>query len=158
MRPTHNSIPLAARKKVIAQLSPLLSDAQDLYSQVKQAHWNVKGANFISLHQLFDAIGTEVNEAVDTIAERIIQLGGETKGTLRAAAKQSRLKEYPLASADGAKHVDALAAALGQFTSFSRKAIDDTDAAGDAVTADMLTSITSGLDKQLWFIEVHNTK
>jgi starvation-inducible DNA-binding protein len=155
---TKNSLPLATRKKIIANLSALLSDAQDLYSQVKQAHWNVRGANFITLHQLFDAIGIEVNDGVDMIAERIMQLGGSTQGTIRVAAKQSRLKEYPLAASDGAKHVEALTAAIAQFTSYSRKAVDETGAAGDAITADMLTQITRGLDKQLWFIEAHNGK
>lgn len=155
MFPTQNSLSAASRKKIIAQLAPLLSDAQDLYSQTKQAHWNVRGANFIGLHQLFDSIGAEVNEAVDTIAERIMQLGGSTQGTIRVAAKQSRLTEYPLTVSDSQKHVAALSSAIGQFTTFSRKAIDDTAAAGDAVTSDMLTGITAGLDKQLWFVESH---
>lgn len=151
MHTTRNSLTLSARKKQIAILSPLLSDAQDLYSQIKQAHWNVRGATFIALHQLFDSIGSEVNEGVDMIAERIMQLGGTTQGTIRVAAKQSRLKEYPLTAETAAKHVDAVSSAIAQFTTHSRKAIDETD----AVTADMLTEITRGLDKQLWFVEAH---
>lgn len=155
MASTQNSLPAATRKKIISALVPLLSDAQDLYSQSKQAHWNVRGANFIGLHQLFDSIASEVSDVVDTIAERIMQLGGHTHGTVRVAAKQSRLKEYPLAASDSAQHVAALSAAIAQFTAYSRKAIDDTASAGDAVTSDMLTGITAGLDKQLWFVEAH---
>lgn len=155
MLPTKNTLSANVRKKMIAELALLLSDGQDLYSQVKQAHWNVRGPSFIALHQLFDTIGTEVNLAVDTIAERIMQLGGTTQGTIRAAAKQSRLKEYPLNVSDGAKHVDALSSAIAQFTGNARKTIDSSDEAGDVVTADMLTAITSGLDKQLWFVEAH---
>lgn len=152
---TKNSLSANARKKIIGLLTPLLSDGQDLYSQVKQAHWNVRGPQFIALHQLFDTIATEVNNGVDTIAERIMQLGGTTQGTLRAAAKQTRLKEYPLNVTDGAKHVDALSSAIAQFTGFSRAAIQEAAEMGDDITADMLTAITSGLDKQLWFIEAH---
>jgi starvation-inducible DNA-binding protein len=154
---TKNSIPQPARKKIIGILSSLLSDSQDLYSQIKQAHWNVRGNAFIALHELFDTIATEVNDDVDMIAERIMQLGGSTQGTVRVAAKQSRLKEYPLAASDVAKHVEAVASAIGQFTAHSRKAVDDTGAAGDAITADMLTQITRGLDKQLWFVEAHKS-
>ena len=153
---TKNSLPLAVRKKIIAQLSPLLADAQDLYTQVKHAHWNVRGSNFIALHELFDKIAGEVNGTVDMIAERIAQLGGSPIGSVRVAAKQSRLKEYPLSISEAAKHVEAIANVIGQFAGTSRKAIDATDKAGDAVTADMLTEITRDFDKQLWFIEAHS--
>lgn len=155
---THNPLPLASRKKVIAILTPLLADALDLYSQVKQAHWNVRGDNFISLHELFDKIASEASEAGDMIAERIAQLGGSPQGTVRVSAKASRLKEYPLSASDSAKHVAALSAAIGAFNDYAVKAIDATDKAGDAITSDMCTQIARGLDKQLWFVEAHQSK
>lgn len=155
MHPTRNDLPLATRKKVISQLAPLLADAIDLYTQVKQAHWNVRGANFIALHELFDTIAGEVNDAGDLIAERILQLGGVAEGTARVAAKRSRLKEYPLEISDAEDHVESLAAAIASFNAHARDAIDSTDRAGDAVTADMCTEIARGLDKQLWFVEAH---
>lgn len=158
MNDTKISLSPNVRKKVIALLQPLLSDAQDLYSQVKQAHWNVRGASFIALHELFDTIATEVNDDVDMIAERIMQLGGSAQGTVREAAKATRLKEYIHTTADGSKHVDALSSAIAQFTQNSRKAVDESDEMGDAITADMLTQITRGLDKQLWFVEAHKAK
>lgn len=153
--PTKNDIAPAKRTKINAILSQLLADAIDLHYQCKQAHWNVKGENFISLHELFDKVAGSVEGAVDTIAERIQQLGGESLGTVRVSAKHSRLKEYPLAAVDGKKHVDALSTAIAAFNKNARQSIDDTDALGDAVTADMLTGITSDLDKQLWFVEAH---
>jgi starvation-inducible DNA-binding protein len=152
---TKNDLSAATRKKMNLLLGQLLADGLDMYSQAKQAHWNVKGENFIALHELFDALATEISLAVDTIAERIMQLGGSAQGTVRMAAKKSRLKEYPLDAVDGQSHVDALSSALAAFNAQLRKAIDDSSAAGDAVTADMFTSITRGLDKQLWFIESH---
>jgi starvation-inducible DNA-binding protein len=158
MFPTKNSLSAANRKKIIAQLSPLLSDAQDLYSQTKQAHWNVRGANFIALHELFDKIAGEVNDAVDMIAERIAQLGGSPTGTIRVAAKQSRLKEYPLSISDGAKHIDALSSALAAFNAFMVQAIEDTDDLDDEITSDMCTQIARGFDQQLWFLEAHTQK
>ena len=155
MNATKNDIPALKRKKLAAYLNQLLADAIDLKSQVKQAHWNVKGASFIALHELFDAIATEVEDGVDLIAERIQQLGETALGTARVAAKQSRLKEYPLSISDGLKHADALSSAIAAFNTHARKGIDDTAETGDAVTADMLTGIVRGLDKQLWFVESH---
>lgn len=152
---TKNDIPTEVRNNINLVLGQLLADAIDLHYQTKQAHWNVKGENFIALHQLFDALAAEVSLAVDTIAERIIQLGGSAHGTVRVAAQKSRLKEYPLDITDSQQHVDALSSALAAFNKSARKAIDETGTLNDAVTADMLTGITSGLDKQLWFVESH---
>lgn len=152
---TKNDLPSANRKKLNLLLSQLLADGIDLHYQTKQAHWNVKGENFIALHELFDLLATEVSLAVDTIAERIMQLGGSAQGTVRVAAKKSRLKEYPLDAVDSQQHVDALSSALAAFNKAARKAIDETAALGDAVSADMFTSMTRGLDKQLWFVESH---
>ena len=154
-QPTKNDLPSANRKKINLLLGQLLADGIDLHYQVKQAHWNVKGESFIALHQLFDALATEVSLAVDTIAERIMQLGGSAQGTVRVSAKKSRLKEYPLDAVDSREHVDAVSSVLAVFNKHARSAIDETSGLGDAVTADMFTSITRGLDKQLWFIESH---
>lgn len=155
---TKNDIPAASRKKLNVILSQILVDGVDLYSQTKQAHWNVKGENFIALHELFDSLAHEVREAVDTIAERIMQLGGNAQGTVRAAAKKTRLEEYPLDITDGQQHVEALSSALAEFNKYARKAIDESADLGDAVTADIFTGITRNLDKQLWFIESHLRK
>lgn len=158
MFPTKNDIPAAKRAKLTDLLGKLLADAIDLKYQAKQAHWNVKGENFIALHELFDKVSTAADEAVDLIAERIVQLGGEAKGTVRDAAKKSRLKEYPLGIADGQQHAAALSSAIAAFNTQSRKAVDDTGDLGDAITADMLTQITRGLDMLLWFVESHVTR
>src|SRR5208337_5696782 len=100
------------RRNVIAILNERLADAIDLQSQVKQAHWNVKGPHFIALHELFDKISDAVEEYVDEIAERAVQLGGVAEGTARVVAKRSSLPEYPLNAADGHSHVEALSSAL----------------------------------------------
>lgn len=158
MLATKNDLPVATRKKVISLLSASLADVIDLKLQAKQAHWNVKGANFIALHELFDKVVAEADEAGDTIAERIMQLGGSAAGGARLVAKQSRLKDYPLLVADGLKHADALSSAIAAFNTHARRAIDAADEAGDAVSADMLTGIVAGFDKLLWFVEAHIQK
>jgi starvation-inducible DNA-binding protein len=143
------------REKVIEILNQRLADASDLKSQAKQAHWNVKGMNFIALHELFDQVSTELDPHVDDIAERITTLGGVARGTVRVAAQTSSLSEYPLEISDGAAHVDALSNALADFGKKVRADIDATDELGDKDTADLFTGISRSIDKMLWFVEAH---
>jgi starvation-inducible DNA-binding protein len=152
---TKNDLPEATRVKVIEILNARLADCKDLQTQTKQAHWNVKGPNFIGLHELFDKINEEVDEYVDEIAERAVQLGGVAEGTARVVAKRSSLPEYPLNIADGRSHVEALSSALAAFGKGARKAINETNDLGDLDTADLFTEVSRGIDKWLWFVEAH---
>ena len=152
---TKNDLPEATRVKVIELLNARLADCRDLQTQTKQAHWNVKGPNFIGLHELFDKINEEVDEYVDEIAERAVQLGGVAEGTARVVAKRSSLPEYPLNIADGRSHVEALSSALAAFGKVARKAINETNDMGDLDTADLFTEVSRGIDKWLWFVEAH---
>jgi len=152
---TKNDLPEPVRSDVIEILGGLLADAVDLQLQGKQAHWNVKGPAFMGLHQLFDKMVEEVQEYADLLAERIVQLGGIAAGTARLVAAQSELEEYPAAIAAGDEHVRAVASALAAFSARVRPAIARADELGDPVTADLLTEITRGVDKLLWFVEAH---
>lgn len=156
MHPTQNDISLANRKKVCEMLQQSVANASDLASQARQAHWNVKGPHFIALHELFDSIYNSIGAKIDLIAERMVQLGGQVQGTVRAAAKASKLKEYPLDAVDGQDHVRALSAALAAFGRSCRANIDRAgDELDDMDTADLYTEISRELDKQLWFVEAH---
>lgn len=145
----------ALRSDVIRLLQPLLVDAVDLHSQVKQAHWNVKGPSFIALHELFDKIAEEVEDHSDSLAERITALGGRADGTARAAAAGSRLQEYPPDIVDGTAHLTAVAKRLATFGAAARVTIDNTTQLGDADSADLCTEVSRSIDKQLWFVEAH---
>src|SRR5271154_3919916 len=112
---TKNDLAESVRAKMIELLNARLADAIDLQSQIKQAHWNVKGPNFIALHELFDKINEDVEDYVDDIAERAVQLGGAAEGTARMAAKRSALSEYPANTVDGRGHVEALSSVLASF-------------------------------------------
>src|SRR5262249_46229588 len=129
-------------------------DCIDLQTQTKQAHWNVKGPNFIALHELFDKINEDVEDYVDEIAERAVQLGGVAEGTARMVARRSALAEYPPA-VGGRSHVGALSSALATFGQSARKAIDEANQLGDLDTADIFTEVSRGIDKWLWFVEAH---
>jgi starvation-inducible DNA-binding protein len=143
------------RRNVIVILNDRLADAIDLQSQVKQAHWNVKGPNFIALHELFDKISDVVLEQIDDIAERITSLGGTAEGTVAVASKRSKLKNYPLSITAGKDHLFYLSTQVSTFGKAARAAIAETDELGDADTADLFTGISRDLDKYLWFIEAH---
>ena len=155
MYKTKIDLPEKTRRNVIVVLNDRLSEAIDLQSQVKQAHWNVKGPNFIALHELFDKISDAVLEQIDEIAERITSLGGTAEGTVAVAAKRSKLKNYPLSITAGKDHLFYLSTQLSVFGKAVRSAIDETADLGDADTADLFTGISREIDKYLWFVEAH---
>ena len=146
------------RKNMAALLNQRLADALDLAGQCKQAHWNVKGQQFIALHQLFDQIFTNVTAHVDEIAERITALGGTARGTARTVVKASTLPAYDEDITSGEAHLTALGAALAQVGKSVRTNIDEADKAGDKDTADLFTGISRAIDKDLWFIDAHLDK
>jgi starvation-inducible DNA-binding protein len=136
-------------------LNTRLADAFDLYSQLKQAHWNVKGSDFIQLHELYDAVAASVLEHVDTIAERATALGGLALGTTRLATGTSTLDEYPLDAVAGPETLEAIADRLAAFGSSVRTAIETALELADEDTADLFIEVSRTIDKHLWFVEAH---
>ncbi len=152
---TRIDLPEETRTQVVEILNHSLAATLDLKTQVKQAHWNVKGMNFYQLHELFDEIAGELEEYVDMVAERVTALGGVALGTARIAAAESILPEYPLDIIDGTDHVIALAERFAPYAKMVREAIDKTDELGDADTADLYTEVSRTVDMRLWFLEAH---
>ena len=155
MYPTKNDLPEATRRQMIDLCNARLADAIDLQTQTKQAHWNVKGPHFIALHELFDKVNADVEDYVDLIAERAVQLGGAVEGTARSVAKRSTLAEYPLKTGTGRQHVEALSSALAAFAKAIRAAIETSDQVDDKDTNDIFIEISRGSDKWLWVVEAH---
>lgn len=143
------------RQATIALLNARLADSVDLRSQVKWAHWNVKGMHFMQLHLLFDSVAGHLEEHTDTIAERIVALGGVANGTTREAAAKSGLKEADLTASDGASQLKWLVHNVAHHANALRQAVNESDDLGDKITADLFTSVTRELDKDLWFLEAH---
>ena len=152
---THNNLSESVRETMIATLNQQLADSLDLYSQTKQAHWNVKGKDFYQLHLLFDEHAEHVEEWIDIIAERVTALGGSAMGTARMSAANSTLPEYPVDAVDGTAHVEALVERWGLYATTSRAAIDVADEHNDQDTADLFTDISRQTDMDLWFLEAH---
>ncbi len=107
------------------------------------------------LHELFDKINEDVEDYVDLVAERAVQLGGNADGTARMIVKRSSLAEYSASSPSGHDHVQALSSALAAFGKLARRAIDASNEVNDADTADIFTEISRGVDKWLWMVEAH---
>jgi starvation-inducible DNA-binding protein len=153
--PSRIDIPAEKREPLCEMLNSHLADTFDLHSQVKQAHWNVKGKDFYQLHLLFDEIAGELAEFVDLIAERCTSLGGYATGTVRMAAEGSSLPEYPIGAIDGMAHVEALVERFSTYCGRIRHAVEESDRLGDPSTADLYTEISRVVDKRLWFLEAH---
>jgi starvation-inducible DNA-binding protein len=153
--PTRNDLPDNCRKAMIALLNARLADAIDLRLAMKQAHWNVKGPNFIALHEMFDQMQARVDGFVDEIAERAVTLGGQALGATQAVASGSKLSAYPTDINAERAHVEALAERVAAFGKLVREAIDAAEEAGDKDTADLFTGVSRQMDMDLWFLEAH---
>jgi starvation-inducible DNA-binding protein len=152
---TRVSVPTDARQRMIDLLNAQLADAFDLFSQAKQAHWNVKGAQFYQMHELFDELAAQLKDHVDLIAERATALGGMAMGTARMAAGRSRLPEWNTGVTESLAVADALAERFGALAATTRDAIAVADEHGDPATSDLLTEVLRSVEKGLWFLEAH---
>ncbi len=152
---TRNSLPLDVRGKIVPLLNLQLAIVIDLRSQCHQAHWNVRGRKFHTLHRLFEELLGLLEAHIDETAERVTALGGDARGTVRMAAAVSPLPEYPERLANDIEHVAALMERFSEAAALARKAVDEAAALGDAGTADLLTGLSRDLDKGLWFLEAH---
>ncbi len=155
LHPTRNDLPESARKEAIVLLNERLASAIHLVLQSKTAHWNVRGPRFFQLHELFDRVYASATGWMDSLAERVAQLGGAAESTVALVAKRSRIPEYELSRVSGQEHVDALSRALAIFAADVRKAVDASAKIGDAGTSDLFTEISRGADEALWMLESH---
>ena len=155
MAATHHDLPEEARQEMIQLLNEQLADTFDLFSQTKQAHWNVKGPQFYQLHELYDELAGQLLAHVDLIAERATALGGAATGTVRMAAGSTRLEEFSEGPVGSLESVRMLVERYADLARSTRQAIDRADQAEDMDTADLFTEVSRDLDKDLWFLEAH---
>lgn len=152
---TRNDLPFEVRQKIVDLLNRQLAQTLDLYTQTKQAHWNVKGPQFFQLHELSDKLAEGLFGFIDVIAERVTALGGYAQGTARMAAANSTLPEYPREAIDGRQDLEALIERFARYAADNRRALDAAQDQGDTATADVFTDVARAADKSLWFLEAH---
>ena len=148
-----NALPPEQLVRRIELLNRRLADAINLQLQSRQAYWNVKGPNFMSLRTLFDKITGGVEEAANMIAEHIVQLGGTAEGTAHAVVNRTSLDGYTLTTGDGNRHIAALATTLTNFGRHMRYASEQAAELQDADTAALFTEIARNMDTWLWFVQ-----
>jgi starvation-inducible DNA-binding protein len=153
MHQTKTDLRPNTRNVAIELLNARLADVIDVALLTKQAHWNLKGPRFIGIHEMLDGCRTQIDDDVDTMAERVAQLGGTALGTAQVVAPSTTLPPYPTDIYTISGHLAALIDRYGTVANAVRKAIDTADEAGDANTADIFTEASRGLDKALWFLE-----
>ena len=154
---TRNDLGDNAKETSITALQALLVDGVDLYNVTRQAHWNLKGSNFIGLHEMLDTFYNDLNESTDLLAERMVLLGGVPDTTSQTLAASTRLPPYPADLLNSMEHVAELADRYAQVGKALRQGIDETDEAGDTDTSDLLTELSRAIDKKLWMLEAHLT-
>jgi starvation-inducible DNA-binding protein len=155
MFPTRHALAREDRERLVALLNQNLADSFDLYTQTKQAHWNVKGMDFFQFHLLFDQVAEVVEKHVDLLAERATALGGMAMGTARMAARASRLPELPSEATDEMTYVEALVERYAAHAANVGLAIGEADAMHDKGTADLFTQMVREVDQALYLLEAH---
>ena len=155
MHRTRNNLSSNAKSVSIDLLNARLADGIDLALATKQAHWNLKGPQFIGIHLMLDGFRTEQDEWNDTMAERAVQLGGTALGTTQTTAAMTKLTPYPTDVYAVSDHLAALIDRFSTYANALHDSIDQADEAGDADAADIFTEVSRGIDKQLWFLEAH---
>ena len=152
---TRNDLNDNAKKTSIGVLQGCLADSIDLYNATRHAHWNVKGPHFGALHTLFENFYTQLAPDIAELAERLVQRGGTAMGATQAVAGSTRLPPYPTDIKAGMDHVKALLDRYCHVAKALREGIDQTDEAGDADSADLLTGLSRNIDKAVWMLEAH---
>lgn len=147
-----SQLPEEARVKIAETLNARLADGLDLHSQIKVAHWNIKGPQFAALHPLFETFAVSLAKHNDTIAERAVTLGARAYGTVRHAAKVSKLSEYPQDTTRDMEHVKLLSERIEQYLDGARESRSVAEKHADTDTADVFTQIVIEFEKHAWFL------
>ena len=145
-------LPEEARTKIAETLNARLADGLDLHSQIKVAHWNIKGPNFAALHPLFETFAVSLANYNDIIAERAVTLGARAYGTVRHVAKVSKLPDYPQDASRDLEHVKLLAERIEKYLEGARESRSVAEKQGDIDTVDMFTTLVSEFEKHAWFL------
>jgi len=153
--PSHVNLSKSTRAKLVEVLNEQLSRSVDLFTQVKQAHWNLKGRDFYSQHLLLDEVAKHLRHHSDDMAERAATLGGYAEGTARMVAQRSDLPEYDRQAVDGMQHIRLVVERLARYCAGLREGIERCEELEDPSTADLLTTLLNEGEKDMWFLESH---
>jgi starvation-inducible DNA-binding protein len=142
-----------ARRVTGAVLQDSLVDLIDLHLSAKQAHWNLTGRSFRSVHLQLDEVVDLAREHADTVAERASAIGVNPDGRARTIAEHTRLQQLETGDLPDDKVIAAVTDMLGEMSRRFRERIEATEEA-DPVSQDLLIAVAQDLDKQHWMFAV----
>ncbi len=148
-------LPDRERQVVGDALQGALVDLLDLSLVAKQAHWNLYGPRFRSVHLQLDEVVVTARDYADTVAERAAALGVSPDGRAATVASTSGLPAFPPGWTADTVAVDSLVKAFSAVIGRMRERVEDTGSA-DPVTQDLLIGLTAVLEKQSWMFQAEN--
>lgn len=154
LRQTFNPLPEANRAALVEVLNQLVADCISLTYAAKQAHWNVTGENFISIHQLFDQVYELASELSDLFAETVLTMGGQALGTVEYVVQETRLDPFPLEETDDQTLISEMCERLGALSGYLIEAIQQTGRL-DLTTQNDLMTAQAKVNKYIYFLESH---
>ncbi len=157
LQPTRVALPHEQREALVASLNQLLAETIDLHGQTKQAHWNVRGPNFMQMHEMYDRIAGMLQPHVDEIAERVTALGGAAEGAAAHVVNRSRLDAWPEGVQGEHALLEAITARYDAFAAHLRDAISEASDLDDPATEDLFTGVLRDAETALYFLAAHAT-
>ncbi len=150
---TSDDIPAPTRQSSAVHLQARLADSLDLVLQTKQAYWNVRGENFMSLHLMFDQFNKDIEKVSDQLAERLVTIGGQARGTREFLDEHSSLDPYPGDAIDPREHLVALQRAYSKYSESLRTDIHMMTGQGDFVSEHVLVETLGVVERTLWILD-----
>jgi starvation-inducible DNA-binding protein len=156
MKTTTIGITEEDRKAVSIELSKLLADEYVLYTKTRNAHWNVEGTDFHSMHLFFEAQYNQLDETMDSVAERIRTLGHYAPATLKSFLQLTHLSEYSERKNDSLGFIKELLADHESIIEFIRGNINTFGSEyNDMGTSDFITGLMEEHEKMAWMLRAH---
>lgn len=141
---------------VAVELSKLLADEFLLYTKTRNAHWNVEGADFHSMHLFFESQYEQLEDVVDSVAERIRQLGHYAPATLQSFLSLTHLTEKSGERNDSKGFIKELTTDHENIIIFIRENINRfANDYGDAGSSDFITGLIEEHEKMAWMLRAH---
>ena len=145
------------RSKSVKALQQLTVDLLALHNMYKEAHWDLTGPLYLSLHEYFQQQADFYLQQADLFAERVLHLGAYVDGRFSTIARTTKLAELP----DGYLTDDhSIKLLLDRVTVLQKEIyemIGETEGS-DPTTANKLQDLAYSVDKNLWQLRAHLQK
>ena len=146
----------ANTKEVASVLSKILADENLLYVKTKNAHWNIDGPDFYSMHTFFEIQFGELDELIDKVAQRIRSIGHYAPATLKSYLSLTHLTEETRAKNDSQGYINELLVnheiIIMKLREYIHPFANDFK---DLGTSDFITGLMETHEKMAWFLRAH---